>query len=252
MIHFRNRKKFLYGRPLFGQECFGAWENLKSANEALAKASVEIGYNPTIHIMPKGADKKYKDSYKQDHENQLSQGAVTHYYLEPEADIKKLSLFDPDLKALIESILLWRSTIITRSRLPLWMFSGFTALNGNTSKEISEQPSLAYSRQINSFRMELSEGIKQLCLTELILKGVPEEKRKFRIVHPKIFVSTNQLMNPDKQEESDPTNPADNTPNAKATQKKPTAKQSSKSTGDSLEFLQEMSKDQLLKIFSQQ
>lgn len=248
IVHLRHRRDRLYGTPMFGLECFSAWENLKNSRDALYRTTLEIGYNPTVHEMPPGTNKGYKDAYKADLENQLQNGVVTQYYVESGAKVSKLSVFNPDLTAMSNAVLLAKSELITRSRLPVWMFSGFTAINGNTAKEISEQPALETSRLINSCRMRISEGLKQLCHTELLLKGVPEEKRKFRIVFPKFYISTTQLADPENQEESDPTNPNGK---ANAQPKKPAkAKQSSKASGDSLEFLESMSKDELIDILT--
>lgn len=248
IVHLRHKKNYLYGRPIFGKEVFADWLRLKRATEALDKATVEVGVNPNVHLMPESADSNYKDAYKADYENTSRMGVVSNLYLMPGADVKKLSTTDTDLSSLINTVLLWRSRIIMRSQLPLWMFSGMTTVGNGGAKEISEQPSLAYARQINHYRMCLSEGLKQLCLTELILKGIPEERRSFRLVHPKIYVSTNQQLEPEDTE--DPTDPNQaGKSNSTKPKVKPKPKTKAATNGDSLDWLETMDQDALVKQF---
>jgi hypothetical protein len=183
-IHWRFRRNKLYGRSLF-LECISDWENLKQSTEDLAFASRSIGVNPNLHIMPDCVDEDYRKDYKRAYEDKKRSGLVTDFYLMYGADIKKLSQINPDLKVMGDSVLMWRSRIAMRSRVPVWLLG----LPNIGAREISGQPALAYARFINKLRMNLVEGIKHICNLELALNGIPKERWQYRIIFPKIAVN---------------------------------------------------------------
>lgn len=185
IAHFRYRRKNLYGRGLFGAS-LEDWARLREATEDLALASREIGVNPTWHKIPSDQDRRYLDAYRDNHQAQIAEGAIAHYYLMPGEEIGKVGDANPDLKPLIESVLMWRSRIVMASGVPPYLFAGLPTIG---AKDISGQPALAYARRINAIRAQCTEGIKQIIDTELALKGIPKERWKYTIGWPKISVS---------------------------------------------------------------
>ena len=181
MIHWRFRQKQLYGRSLFYESIYD-WNYLKDATEDLAFGSRSIGINPNIHIMPDCANEDYRKAYKEGYEAKKKLGIVADFYLMYGADIKKLAQVNPDIKALSDTVLMWRSRIIMRSHVPPWLM-GLPTIG---AREISGQPALAYARFINKVRMNLSQGIRQICDLELALNNIPKKEWKYRISFPKI------------------------------------------------------------------
>lgn len=184
VCHWRYRRKNLYGRGLFN-ESLDDWKNLRAATEDLAAASRAIGVNPNLHIMPECADDSYRKTYKDKYEERKAQGIVTDFYLMQGADIRKLSTVNPDLEALAENVLMWRTRIVMKSRVPPWLLS----LPTIGAREIAGQPALAYARFINRVRMTLSDGIRHLCNLELALNGYSKEQWRYRLIWPKIYVN---------------------------------------------------------------
>jgi hypothetical protein len=185
IAHFRYRRKNLYGRGLFAAS-LEDWARLREATEDLALASREIGVNPTLHEMPQDQDRQYLEAYRDNHQTQIAEGAIAHYYLMPGEKITKVGNANPDLKPLIDSVLMWRSRIVMASGVPPYLFAGLPTIG---AKDISGQPALAYARRINAIRAQVTEGIKQIIDTELALKGIPKERWKYTVGWPKISVS---------------------------------------------------------------
>jgi hypothetical protein len=185
IAHFRYCRKNLYGRGVFSAS-LEDWARLREATEDLALASREIGVNPTYHRMPTDQNEAYREAYRENHQAQILEGVIAHYYLMPGEEIGKVGNSNPDLKPLIDSVLMWRSRIVMASGVPPYLFAGLPTIG---AKDISGQPALAYARRINGIRAQVTEGIKQLIDTELALKAIPRERWKYAIGWPKISVS---------------------------------------------------------------
>lgn len=196
--HFRYRRKNLYGRSLFGAS-LEDWARLREATEDLAKASRELGINPTWHRMKPDANEAYREAFRENLESQLQEGAIANYYLLPGEEMGKVGQINPDLKPLVDTVLMWRSRIVMASGVPPYLFAGLPTIG---AKDISGQPALAYARRINGIRAQVTEGIKQIIDTELALKGIPMERWKYTIGWPKISVSQFE-KNPTNVAESD-------------------------------------------------
>jgi hypothetical protein len=181
IVHWRFRQKNLYGRSLFF-ESISDWNNLKASTDDLAFASRSVGINPNIHIMPDCVDEDYRKAYKLAYEEKKKQGMVTDFYLMCGADIKKLSQANPDIKALSDTVLMWRTRIVMKSHVPPWLM-GLPTIG---ARDIAGQPALAYARFINKIRMNLTVGIRQICDLELALNDIPKEQWKYKIIFPKI------------------------------------------------------------------
>ncbi len=181
MIHWRFRQKTLYGRSLFF-ESISDWNYLKEATDDLAFASRSVGVNPNIHIMPDCTDEDYRKAYKLAYEEKKKTGMVTDFYLMSGADIKKLSSTNPDIKALSDTVLMWRTRIVMKSHVPPWLM-GLPTIG---ARDIAGQPALAYARFINKVRMNLVQGIRQICDLELALNDIPKNEWNYKIIFPKI------------------------------------------------------------------
>lgn len=189
--HFRYRRQNLYGRALF-EESRSDWQELTTAIQNLARAGREIGYNPTIHVMPQGYSVAQKEQYKQEHTAALkaSNGLISHYYTLFGGDIHKLSNSHPDLKALSDVVAMFRTRIAMRSHLPFHLFG----IQTGSAREISQQPALAYARFINSIRAVMTESLTEIFRLELALKGIDprDPANAFRLVWPKIYIDPTQ------------------------------------------------------------
>jgi hypothetical protein len=198
IVHWRYRRKNIYGRSLFN-ESLEDWGRLKRSTEALLFAS-ESSIAADLHVMPEGADEAYLEAYRDTQQRERTDGIVTDYYTMSSGDVRRLSS-NPDLKALADSVLLWRSRIIMASGVPPYLL-GLPALG---AKEISGQPALEYARHVNWLRACLTEGIVQVLYTEFALKGIPEERwrGRIRIVYPLIAVNVFQGQGEANLAESD-------------------------------------------------
>jgi hypothetical protein len=186
IVHFRHDRQSLYGRSIWRQS-IPDWARLKASTENLATAARNLGINPNVHIMPEGVAEDYSQNYRADYEARLEDGLVTDFYMLPGGDVRKLANYDPNLTALAEDVLTWRTRLIMPSQIPLWRFAGFK-IDG--AKDLSGEPAKAYARHINSLRMVLTEGIKQVLNTELILRLGLEaflERGHYQIVYPQIM-----------------------------------------------------------------
>jgi hypothetical protein len=182
LVHWRYKRKSLYGQPLWNGGILEDWKNLREATTDLAMASRAIGANPNKHIMPCGYDEGYKVEYKAAYEIAKKQGQVLDFYLDNGADIQKVGQRDSDLSSMINNVNLWRSRVAMSTGLPQWMFG----LQTGGAQDIAGQPALKYARQVNRLRMSIVDGIKQICDLELALKGIPRERWLYKIEFPTI------------------------------------------------------------------
>lgn len=184
-VHWRYRLQYKYGRSLFG-EIIEDSDALEQGYFAVDKAAMAIGVNPNVHTMPPGWTAVQAKAYKQAYEAELQKQrrVMTDFFMEHGGDVKKLSsTWNPDLKALIDNVLQRRMRIAMRSRIPPWMIG----LPSQGAREIAGQPALAYARFINSIRIVLLQGIRQILDTELAFHGYTRETMRYRVIFPKIF-----------------------------------------------------------------
>lgn len=184
IVHWRHRRQFLYGRSQW-QESIQDWARLKEAISDLAEASRSVGFNPNVHVLPKGWDRETRQTYRQDIEDRKKDGAIFDLYMSEGGDVRKLANNDPDLAALNNNVLKWQTRIIMASQVPAWMFPGIPTTG---AREISGAPEREFARNINSLRKEKSLGIKQLLDMELTLHGIPVERQRYVIEYPQLIV----------------------------------------------------------------
>lgn len=165
IVHIRNDRQFLYGTSIFAQS-LQAWGNLKQATLALAQASISLGVNPTLHILPPEMDERERQIYIQSYQNRQLDGIITDLYLWNNSDMKKLQNDFPNLQPLINTCNYWKYQIIPAG-YPVWFFPG---LDNTGAREISGEPARKYGRMRHSWCAMLSKAIKQICDTELVLR----------------------------------------------------------------------------------
>lgn len=190
VMHLRYEQNYLYGSSIFGQS-IEDWVRLKDAASDLSSAMRAVGCNPSLHIMPEGADEEYRKAYKANYEEMELSGIVTHLFLMHGADVRKMANINPDLKTLIDNFMLWRTRILPPG-FPIWLMPG---LDTTGAKDISGQPARAYARMRNDICSMVAESVRQIIDIEIVLKKGFDwylENGKYRLVFPKFLISEHQ------------------------------------------------------------
>jgi hypothetical protein len=198
VVHWRYNTKTLYGKALF-DESREDWGKLMDASMDLATAARDVGINAIVHSFPQTVTKESADNYIRDHEEKIASGIITNYYAYGGIEVGRIGNNNPDLKALLDNMKSWQVRIAVRSRLPLYLFG----LQGNSAKDISGQPALAYSRFINSIRRCVGKGIRQVIDTDLALKGIPRERWQYQISWPRFITTINQANDEGPQSDTE-------------------------------------------------
>lgn len=209
VLHFSYETQGLYGNPLTFQ-CLESWRKLKACSADLEEAARAVGVSPWLHIMPEDRDESYKQAYADEFESLQSDGLITHLYLMHGADVRKASSGNTSLDDLIKYWLQLRYQMVPAG-LALWFFPGL-GIEGNSGKEIANQPALVYARLIAYIRSVLGEQIKWAINTELVCKKGFDwfvENGKYDILWGEWFVSglesdlmTGEAMEDDKADPS--------------------------------------------------
>jgi hypothetical protein len=151
--------------------------------------------------MPPGYNKQQLDEYINAYEGKLEDGIVPDFYMASGGSVGKLANFNPNLEPLIRRLLDSRKQLLMPALIPLWRLPGlFEGTGKSSAQDISGQPSLAYTRWINAIRGDMSEGIKQILDTQLILaKGFDwwraNARNKYKIKWPQWAQNTQQDSN---------------------------------------------------------
>ena len=183
VVHWRYRQKNKYGRSHY-RVAIEDGGRLDRAIEVLEAVSSEIGYNPTVHVMPSGTDNIYKQQYKAEFQERLKLGPVTHIFLEQGAGISRVGQLPQNETSLRDNVELWRSRIGMISRIPPWLLGERRGL-----RDLGAQPALSFSIAVGSVRICLAKGLKQLINTELALQGIPKNEWQYNIQFPKIYTN---------------------------------------------------------------
>ena len=183
VVHWRYRQKNKYGRSHY-RVAIEDGARLDRAIEVLEAVSSEIGYNPTVHIMPSGTDGIYKQNYMAEFRERLKLGPVTHIFLENGAGINRVGQLPANETSLRDNVELWRSRIGMISRIPPWLLGERRGL-----RDLGAQPALSFSIAVGSVRICLAKGLKQIINTELALQGVPRSEWQYNLQFPKIYTN---------------------------------------------------------------
>lgn len=189
ITHWRRRRINLYGRSQY-LESVGDWGKLREATANLANACNSVGVNPNVHKLPPGCTDKQRDEYKAKIEDKEKDGIITNFFLLDGGDISKLSTSSPDLKALVDTVLMWRSRIVMKTQVPPYLLMPVTATSG--TRELSGQPALVMSRVVNTTRACLTSGIKETLNLELVLNGISPKDYPYKVVWPQLVVNIYQ------------------------------------------------------------
>ena len=183
VVHWRYRQKNKYGRSHY-RVAIDDGKRLDRAIEVLEAVSSEIGYNPTVHVMPSGTDSIYKQNYMTEFRERLKLGPVTHIFLENGAGISRVGQLPSNETSLRDNVELWRSRIGMISRIPPWLLGERRGL-----RDLGAQPALSFSIAVGSVRICLAKGLKQIINTELALHGIPKNEWQYNLVFPKIYTN---------------------------------------------------------------
>lgn len=191
IVHFRYNKDTLYGRSLWLANVTDD-SKLTDADENMRNACRRIGVDPNLHIMPPEMTQSEFQAYKDDYEARLQDGVVADLYMQQGGMVTKLGGGDA-LTNLEAEIKRYSGRIVGASQLPAWRFPFL--YEANAAIDIAGQPALAYNRFVSSVRGDLTEGLKQITDTALILAMGYDQwkaiaKDKYRLVYPSLKLST--------------------------------------------------------------
>lgn len=186
IIHWRYKKVHLYGRSLYAA-AKNDWDDLKLAEQDLAKACRDLGVIPVHHEMPEKTDRTFRDLYQQEHIRQKQSFLVTDLYTMPGVKISRIASAQANLDPLFDRVIMRRLRIAMTCRVPESLMSvghGFSS-----GKELSNQPATAYARHLAAVRQSHAQGLNQILDTVLALKGINPADRQYRLVFPKIVTN---------------------------------------------------------------
>ncbi len=191
VTHWRNGCYGLYGRSQFS-ECLPDWREYKQTLSDLARISHEHAVNPTIFEFDASMGQAAIDAFRHESEDAYrSEDILPRLYLPSSVKVTRMANRDISLDSYLSSLREKRMVFVRASEMPVWMFPGLDGVSG--AKDISGQPALAYSRLVNYRRQILSEGIKQVLVTDLALRfGIESDLltqyKRLRIKWPEFHV----------------------------------------------------------------
>lgn len=191
VIHWRFRPGLVYGTGLF-QEVIDDWLKLDRLVGTVLPQAVEDSITPFIHEMPNSSS-EYRLSYKEFIRELLLEGPLRNLFLYPGEKVYRVPGTASSLEDLNKTIDFHRKRIITKSRIPPYLFG---IIEGSKGTDLSSQPALAYVRFICSIRGRLTEGIRLLIQLQLELKGL-DLSTPYNLVWPEFRVSVGAEKNGD-------------------------------------------------------
>ena len=189
ILHFKFEGMGAYGFPATFQH-LETWRKIKDAGANLEEAALNTSIVPWVHIMPPDQDERYKQNYQRDYEGKLDQGIVPNIYLMHGAKVEKASNANPTLKPSLDYFLSLRYQML-HPEFPIWSMPGL-ALEQGASKELANQPAMAYARAIAYLRAMLGEQILFAHWIEIALRrGIDflRENQHFDVAWPEWVVS---------------------------------------------------------------
>lgn len=211
IVHWRYDRRGLYGQSQFSAS-LPDWREYKRALIDKAMARREIGVNPTLYEFDDTYGQQSIDAWQQANEAgyRHSDAPITRLYLPAGIKASKLNNSDPDLGAITADLESERMAFIRASEQPIWYFAG---ADSTGARDISGQPALAHSRLVNHRRQSIGVGIKQVLITDLVLKfgvGVLAEVSRLRLDWPQFHVRPQDTADAQTQEPpADPTKSGD-------------------------------------------
>lgn len=183
VVHWRYDPVNLYGRSLF-YACRQSWQQLKAAAAALEEG-IKTGNNPLVYKLPETWSAEQVEAFRNEKEG-LS-GVLSQIFIKSPVELTRLGS-EPTLRALIDAVQLLLRTIRDQTLLPQWVWT-----DEQQARLIAGQPALAFLRFISSLRQEMSQGIRQIIDTELVLRGYTDPaQRRYELQWPKLRVNIQQ------------------------------------------------------------
>ena len=189
IVHWRNGCYGLYGRSQF-YECLSEWREYKRTVADLSRLAHEHAINPMIFKFDASMGQAAIDAFRAETEEYYaSKEVVPRLYLPGSVEATKVLSRDGAIDSYLANLKDQRMVFVRASGIPSWRFPGLDTSTG--AKDISGQPALVYSRQINRLRQVVAEGIKQVLVTDLALRfGIEDVDlyKRIRLQWPEFHV----------------------------------------------------------------
>lgn len=197
-VHWRHRQEHLYGLSQY-YESRKDWILLTELQQNLRDASHTIGHNPFIHKLPCDYGQTAIEDYRNAYQDRTRKGIITDFFIQNDADIKRVSNFNPSLEGISQAIDHVLYQIARQSQVPPWLL-GLPALG------VKSDSTYALERNYNEFilkrRAELTRGLRYLCDLELMLNGI--KSANYRIVWPRRKLPGNDISYSEEMNTADP------------------------------------------------
>ncbi len=198
-FHFRFRAAGKYGHSLF--------ESSKEDAEYLLKRLLDLDFaarasaiDPLCHEMPPCATQDYVKNYKTSYQKKVAVQPVTDFFLMNGARMYRASGGNsPNLQAILGALNFNQIRLLMPAQVPFYLLG----LNTHGAKEISGEPALAFSRAVSTLRADLTTVMQQVIDKQLMLAKIPEEKRAYRLIWPKIAINPYGQLADDQTDESE-------------------------------------------------
>lgn len=169
IAHYKYEEQSKYGQSI-NLQSVDPWRKLKKVEWDIEEAVRSLGVTPNLHIMPESwdGDEARKAAYRSQYEQAVAEGVVSDLYLSYGADVRKMSGVNNDLASLFRQRSELRYQLVPPG-FPIWLFPGL-GVGYQGAREISGEPAKAYDGIRAEVAAILTEGIKQICDTELKLR----------------------------------------------------------------------------------
>ena len=156
----------------------------------LSRLAHEHAINPMVFKFDASMGQTAIDAFRAETEEYYaSKEVVPRLYLPGSVEATKVLSRDGSIDSYLANLKDQRMVFVRASGIPSWRFPGLDTSTG--AKDISGQPALAYSRQINRLRQVVAEGIKQVLVTDLALRfGIEDVDlyKRIRLQWPEFHV----------------------------------------------------------------
>lgn len=207
IIHISHLKRVLYGRSLFSEQALTAWENLKVLVSAdLPARSRSLSFNPDVFVMPPNFNQQraaeFEEVWRQKKRAQLDDVVI----IPNDASYRRGNEVSTDFEGHLLYYKNLREQIIPGG-FPSWYFQGIG--EDSSSRDLSGQPSVMYSRMRNYWCVIISDVIRQVLDTEIYFK-LGENRLKelyklggYTIMFPNFIINPNIANSDQKKEDSE-------------------------------------------------
>lgn len=189
MIHFRYRRRGLYGQSLFDGRLKDR-SQYRAAQHNLGKATNDTGSQPYRFIYPENFTVEQQQQFKEAWDQKTKDGVMTAFFTPHGMVADRMGSDIPNFDSLINYSQHLKTGLVPAG-IPIWLIPG---LETTGARDISGAPERAYVRMINDVRAVLTEGIRKAIDIELFLKLGPDAYQEkvvemgYSVVWPKITI----------------------------------------------------------------